>query len=531
MVDYFIVNYVRLEHGFIFLTANYFIAAGVPFALTDLGKGASRRAVFFLMLKMLCCVAAGEVVASLYHWISGGEAMLVPLVVGVAVTAVYAAAFSKLKMPVRLMRAAEYFGISQLAIGITSSIGGVLGLAYSYLQWVLICVNLIVIASGTIFIKYFSAEQGIKMHVMFPVAVVVINAMCLVFVILAALRYITSDAALVLSILFTFIDLLVYAAVTYIVRRLWSEPRKEAERLQRESERELLRMSETRLEEMRRLRHELKNQYAYMRVLLEEKEYGKLDKYFSELSDKIADTVDYTDCGNSTINAIIAAERSRVDRAGAELVCRITVPPVLGVSDIDLCSLIMNLVNNAAEYLERSPDLHDRKIEADISLSGHTLLVKISNALSDRDREHALMLETSKADKRYHGHGTRIVRSIAEKYGGAAVFAAEGGRFVAAVTLTEITSGGGRRKTKGERPIYENHQSSRLRRRRKRMRSDKRHRESRFREKGYSGGCRSVRDRVFAAQAHRGRGVRPYIPGYRHAGYGRHTAGRKTAFP
>ena len=72
MVDYFIVNYVRLEHGFIFLTANYFIAAGVPFALTDLGKGASRRAVFFLMLKMLCFVAAGEVVASLYHWISGG---------------------------------------------------------------------------------------------------------------------------------------------------------------------------------------------------------------------------------------------------------------------------------------------------------------------------------------------------------------------------------------------------------------------------------------------------------------------------
>ena len=53
------------------------------------------------------------------------------------------------------------------------------------------------------------------------------------------------------------------------------------------------------------------------------------------------------------------------------------------------------------------------------------------------------MLETSKADKRYHGHGTRIVRSIAEKYGGAAVFAAEGGRFVAAVTLTETTSGGG----------------------------------------------------------------------------------------
>ena len=52
-------------------------------------------------------------------------------------------------------------------------------------------------------------------------------------------------------------------------------------------------------------------------------------------------------------------------------------------------------------------------------------LIRVSNAHAetellkniDRDRERALMLETSKADKRYHGHGTRIVRSIAEKYG------------------------------------------------------------------------------------------------------------------
>lgn len=138
MVDYFIVNYARLEHGFIFLTANYFIAAGVPFALTDLGKNVSSRAVLVLILKTLCCIAAGEIVASLYHWISGGEPMLVPLVADIVVTAVYAVAFSKLKMPVRLMRAAEYVGMSALTICVTSSIGGILGLGYSYLQWVLI---------------------------------------------------------------------------------------------------------------------------------------------------------------------------------------------------------------------------------------------------------------------------------------------------------------------------------------------------------------------------------------------------------
>ncbi len=38
MVEYFVINYAHLEHGYIFLTANYFISAGAVFALTDFKK-------------------------------------------------------------------------------------------------------------------------------------------------------------------------------------------------------------------------------------------------------------------------------------------------------------------------------------------------------------------------------------------------------------------------------------------------------------------------------------------------------------
>ena len=85
--------------------------------------------------------------------------------------------------------------------------------------------------------------------------------------------------------------------------------------MQRDAENDLFRMSEARLEQMRNLRHELKNQYSYMQVLLGRGEYENLGKYFAEMSSKVAVTVDYTDCGNSTINAIVAAEQNRVRRA------------------------------------------------------------------------------------------------------------------------------------------------------------------------------------------------------------------------
>lgn len=451
MVEYFVINYAHLEHGYIFLTANYFISAGAVFALTDFKKPMKWRSdwryVIIVVLKMLGCIAAGELIASLYYWITSDQ-MLTPIIISIILTTIYSLAFSKVKMPVRLMRAAEYIAISGLTISITSSIGGILGLSYSYLQWILISVNFIIIFCGTLFLRYFSAEQGVHMHIIFPSIILIVNTACLVFIIISQLGLLQSAASLILSLLLLFIDLSIYFAVSYIFGRTRSEQRRAAEKLQRDAEKEMFRMSEVRLEEMRRLRHELKNQYAYMNVLLENKEYDKLSAYFSELSDKVTSTVRYVDCGNSTINAIIVAEQGRVSGAEASLECRIVVPPELGIGDVDMCSLLMNLINNAVEYLERNPGLEDRKICLEISLAGKTLLVKVTNSLAEADRERALGLETSKPDKRWHGYGTRVVRSIAEKYGGSVVFEEHNGRFVAAAILNQPSGdeGGGRRK-------------------------------------------------------------------------------------
>lgn len=314
MADYFLINYARLEHGFIFLTANYFIAAGVPFVLTDFGRPIKRRTLFLSLLGTLGCIAFAEFVAAVYHVIDNSDT-LTPNFVSVIVTAVYALTFSRVRMPVKLMRAASYVGITSLVICTTSSLGGVLGSEYHYLQWVIISVNFIMIVSGALFLKYFSAEQGLRLNYVIPAIVVCANALCMAFVVIVSMHLIQYAAALILSLLLMFADLLVYFAMTYVVKRLWGDTRRAAERMQRDAENDLFRMSEARLEQMRNLRHELKNQYAYMQVLLGHGEYEKLGEYFAEMSSKVAVTVDYTDCGNSTINAIVEAEQNRVRRA------------------------------------------------------------------------------------------------------------------------------------------------------------------------------------------------------------------------
>ena len=218
MVEYFVINYAHLEHGYIFLTANYFISAGAVLALTDFKKPMKWRSdwryVIIAVLKMLGCIAAGELIASLYYWITSDH-MLTPIIISIILTTIYSLAFSNVKMPVRLMRAAEYIAISGLTIRITSSIGGILGLSYSYLQWILIAVNFIIIFCGTLFLRYFSAEQCVHMHIIFPSIILIVNTACLVFIIISQLGLLQSAASLILSLLLLFIDLSIYRYVSY----------------------------------------------------------------------------------------------------------------------------------------------------------------------------------------------------------------------------------------------------------------------------------------------------------------------------
>ena len=172
-----------------------------------------------------------------------------------------------------------------------------------------------------------------------------------------------------------------------------------------------------------------------MRLLLREKQYDKLDAYFSQYEASLPETLFYIDCGNRTINAIIAVEAGKAKSADAKLDCRIEVPSDLPVKDIDLCTVIMNLINNAVEYCERYPELADRTVSVAIRLINNSLLIEVGNAIFLDDEKSALELKTSKPDKKIHGYGSKIVSEIAERYNGGVYYAVEGGRFVAKAML------------------------------------------------------------------------------------------------
>lgn len=433
-MNYFEFAYVNITHGFIYLFANYFIASGASVAMGDFSVKPRGKCALIIISEMLVCVALMELLAALYFTLFHSDTF-VPFVCGLIVTVAYALVRCKNKPAVRIMRASVYIGISSLALTLTMSMGSLLGVPGYYLQWILISLNGIIIYSGAFLVRLFSVKDEMHCPASLVVTLAVMGAVCYTFVILRRTYLFDPALCIALCIIFIFIYILAYYIICQAVKKSYEDAYERANALMRSADRVAFRLSNENLENLHRMRHELKNHYAVMKTFLDSGDYEKLKSYFAEYSDIIENTVGFADCGNATLNAIIGIEQGRVSGAGAKLDYRIAVPEKLNVNDADLCSLVMNFINNAVEYYERAGRVGDNVISLEVRLAHGALLVTVANDIKPEDGERALSLETSKKNKSMHGYGSKIVAGIVNKYNGSVSYEVKEGKFTACAML------------------------------------------------------------------------------------------------
>lgn len=219
----------------------------------------------------------------------------------------------------------------------------------------------------------------------------------------------------------------------------------QAERQRSNSEQEMLEWMDDNLETMRRLRHDLKNQYAYMQILMEQERYEELKEYFEQMTENLPLLQGYVDCGNANMNTLLNLMYSKAKARNVKLTFHLVVPPVLPFKTKRLCSLIGNLVDNAIEECCRlqKEGQQDVGIELGIYPQKSYLVICCKNTTDKRLLTRSIGgLRTTKKDDQLHGYGTRIVSRIAEKYNGLAEFKLEGDQFVAKVMLDMLTGEG-----------------------------------------------------------------------------------------
>ena len=204
-----------------------------------------------------------------------------------------------------------------------------------------------------------------------------------------------------------------------------------------EADKQMLAVSEQAISEMRQIKHDIKNQLKVIELMLEQKQYGALGRYFSSMNESFLKESgsSFIDCGNEFINSVINMEILKANNYGIQLVTRINVPSELPFEKSDLCRILVNLLDNAIEGVLRA-DSKDYLVDCKIARQAGFLYVSVQNHIrDDYDRDRLLEMNTEKEDADNHGFGHRIVKRIVEKYNGIVKYKVEDNEFIAEMML------------------------------------------------------------------------------------------------
>lgn len=202
------------------------------------------------------------------------------------------------------------------------------------------------------------------------------------------------------------------------------------------SNQEMIEVTRGVYESIREMRHEMKNRTAYMVTLAAAGQWDRLAEYINSFAESAGEVLNYVQCGNSTIDAIVNAKIALAKSRGIDVKTMLAVPANLSFSDEDLYTLIANLMDNAIEGATecgRSP----KTIKLSMRPEADYYIISVQNPCSERPDTSGPIsrLKTTKEDKEIHGYGTKVISRITRRNRGMARYFVKDNVFIVSVML------------------------------------------------------------------------------------------------
>ena len=166
---------------------------------------------------------------------------------------------------------------------------------------------------------------------------------------------------------------------------------------------------------MRGWRHDYHNHLQTLKARLDMGQIAESRAYLDSLEEDLDDIRALAETGNVSVDAILNAKLSLVLKKDIELNFKAEVPQALTVSDIDLCVILGNLIDNAMESCEKVTE-GSRFLRLYIGVFKKQLYLSVTNATTETARKiDAAYISTKRGN---HGHGLKRIDRVVEKYGG-----------------------------------------------------------------------------------------------------------------
>lgn len=186
------------------------------------------------------------------------------------------------------------------------------------------------------------------------------------------------------------------------------------------------------IEETRQARHDMRHHFSVLSALAERKEWEELKDYLGNAWESIPN-VELNLCDNQAVDGVAGHFCLRFKENQIPFSIDIDLPRKLPVSEIDMCLIMSNLLENALEASLRT-EKTKRYIKFQAYLhSDNVVLITVENKFDGIIKEKNGVFQSSK--RKGDGVGLQSVRSMAEKNGGYCSFTQSNGVFCANVML------------------------------------------------------------------------------------------------
>ena len=220
---------------------------------------------------------------------------------------------------------------------------------------------------------------------------------------------------IIIIIALCFIGIIFISIMFFLLRRaLYNMIDCRIERFQSELIEKQVREIQNMYRQVRGWRHDYRNHINNMKIQLSEGNYDKLSDYLNELADDL-DTVDTViKTGNVMADAILNSKLNVAEKMNIKLNVKANVPDKLPMSDVELCSMLGNILDNAVEACGTLPE-EERFMRVYIGKLKGQLYLSVQNSAGKVRKSKNTYLSTKEGE---HGYGLFRIDRVAKKYGG-----------------------------------------------------------------------------------------------------------------
>jgi len=179
-------------------------------------------------------------------------------------------------------------------------------------------------------------------------------------------------------------------------------------------------------------RHDMRHHLNLISAFLADNNKAATQQYIAEVEKAIESTVVERYCNNYTVNLILSSYISKAKEEQIAVETQINLSEKNTVSDMDLCVIFANAIENAINACMHIPNTNDRTMKIFCKNNNDKLFIQIANSYEGTLKFVDNMPVSTEEN---HGLGTKSIAAVAQKYSGLYSFSSDNKVFKSTIIL------------------------------------------------------------------------------------------------